>query len=264
MTDIWLTGLYGLAIMLSMGILTWLYSLTRNDVSIVDSLWSLMFLAAAIFYAFADVMSMRNLLLLVLVAAWAIRLSVFLSIRNWGQEEDRRYQEIRANNEPHFNSKSLYLVFGLQAALAWIISIPLLFAFSLQAQIGSIELIATGLWIIGFIFEATADQQLYNFKALPENRGKVLNSGIWAYSRHPNYFGECLIWWAFYLFAFSVGAWWTIFSPLLMTLLLLRVSGVSLMEKGITERRADYREYIETTNAFIPGKSRHRNVVLKK
>jgi steroid 5-alpha reductase family enzyme len=254
MTEIWLTGSYGLLLMLLMGLITWFYSLQRNDVSIVDSLWSLMFLATAILYAFAaDTMNTRNLLLLVLVSAWAIRLSVFLTIRNWGQEEDRRYQEIRANNQPNFHIKSLYLVFGLQAILAWVIAIPLLFAFSVPGQIGMLEIIATALWLIGFVIETSADQQLYQFKADPKNRGKVLNTGVWAYSRHPNYFGEFLIWWAYYLFALSVGAWWSVFSPLLMTVLLLRVSGVSLMEKDISERRAGYREYIETTNAFFPG-----------
>lgn len=265
MNEIWLTGLYGLGVMLVMGAITWLYSLFRNDVSIVDSLWTLMFLAGAVTYAmFADNFSERNILLLILITVWAIRLSVFLTVRNWGKEEDRRYQEIRANNQPYFNIKSLYIIFGLQAGLAWVISIPLLFALSVEANIGIIELIATAIWIIGFVFEAVADLQLYRFKSNPENSGKVLDTGLWAYSRHPNYFGEFLIWWAYFLFALSIGAWWTVFSPLLMTLLLLKVSGVSLMEKDITGRRADYRRYIDTTNAFIPGKPRRNSVYLER
>jgi steroid 5-alpha reductase family enzyme len=259
MNEIWLTGFYGLAVMLLMGFVTWLYSLYRNDVSIVDSLWSLMFLAGAIVYLmFADTVTERNILLMFLISLWAIRLSVFLTIRNWGKDEDRRYQEIRANNEPNFRIKSLYIIFGLQASLAWIISIPLLFALSADTDFGVIELVASVVWLIGFLFETVADYQLYSFKSDSDNRGKVLNTGLWAYSRHPNYFGEFLIWWAYFLFAMSSGAWWTIFAPLLMTVLLLKVSGVSLMEKGITERRADYRRYIESTNAFIPGKP-HRN-----
>lgn len=265
MNEIWSSGFYGLAIMLVMGLVTWLYSLYRKDVSIVDSLWSLMFLAAAISYVIAaDNYTQHSLLLLTLISLWALRLSVFLSIRNWGQEEDRRYREIRANNEPHFNLKSLYIIFGLQAGLAWIISIPLLFALSSKASLGVIELAAAGLWLLGFIFESVADLQLYRFKSNPDNSGKVLNTGLWAYSRHPNYFGEFLIWWAFFLFALSTGAWWTVFSPVLMTLLLLKVSGVSLMEQDITERRAGYREYIESTNAFFPGKPKHNPVYLER
>ena len=264
MNEFWTTGLYGLGIMLIMGLVTWLYSLYRKNVSIVDSLWSLMLLAGALIYAVnAGNFTEGNVLLLVLVTIWAIRLSVFLTIRNWGEEEDRRYREIRANNEPHFNFKSLYIIFGLQAVLAWVISIPLLYALSSEAAIGVIEIFAACLWVAGFIFEALADLQLFRFKSKAENKGKVLNTGLWAYSRHPNYFGEFLIWWAYFLFALSAGAWWTVYSPLLMTLLLLKVSGVSLMEKGITERRASYREYIEKTNAFFPGKPGHKNLFLE-
>ena len=131
-------------------------------------------------------------------------------------------------------------------------------AMSATEPTGLIVIVAAVMWLIGFLFEASADDQLHRFKSDPNNKGKVLNTGVWAYSRHPNYFGEFLIWWAFYLFALAAGAWWTLFSPLLMTWLLLKVSGVSLMEKGITERRARYREYIESTNAFFPGKPKPR------
>lgn len=264
MNEFWTAALYGLAIMLAMGFVTWLYSLYRKNVNIVDSLWSLMFLAGAVtFTVLAGELNERNILLLSLVTVWSLRLSSFLTLRNWGEDEDRRYREIRANNEPYFKLKSLYIIFGLQALLAWIISIPLLTAISSTAEIGLIEIIATAIWVTGFLFEATADQQLYRFKSNPDNKGKVLDSGLWAYSRHPNYFGEFLIWWGFFLFALSAGAWWTVFSPLLMTLLLLKVSGVSLMEKGITERRSQYREYIESTNAFFPGKPRNNKVYLE-
>lgn len=264
MNVIWAGALYGLGIMLVIGLLGWLYSLRRQNVNIVDSLWSLMFLAGALCYAFvAGSFSSASLLLLVLVAAWALRLSIFLAVRNYGKEEDRRYQEIRANNEPNFSLKSLYIVFGLQGGLAWVISMPLLMALSAGSEIGYLELAAAGIWLLGFVIESTADQQLHRFKSNPANKGKVLDTGLWAYSRHPNYFGEFLIWWGFFLFALSAGAWWTVFSPVLMTVLLLKVSGVSLMEKDISERRAAYREYIESTNAFFPGKPRRSHVYLE-
>ncbi len=137
---------------------------------------------------------------------------------------------------------------------------PLLLALSSGTEIGFLELLAVAIWLLGFVFEATADLQLHRFRSDPANRGRVLGSGLWAYSRHPNYFGEWLIWWSYFLFALSAGAWWTVFSPVLMTVLLLRVSGVSLMEKDIGVRRSGYREYIESTNAFFPGKPRRRDL----
>lgn len=266
MNELWQTSLYGLGIMLTMAVLAWCYSLYRRNVNIVDSLWPLMFLAAAVVYAFrAETLAGGHILLLVLVAIWSLRLSSFLLVRNWGEDEDRRYQEIRANNEPNFSLKSLYIVFGLQALLAWIISAPLLMALSTVSLSEIVVIAAAVMWLAGFIFEASADDQLYRFKSNPNNKGKVLNTGVWAYSRHPNYFGEFLIWWAYFLFALSAGAWWTLFSPLLMTVLLLKVSGVSLMEKDISERRAKYREYMASTNAFFPGKPkiRHSNVYVE-
>ena len=265
MSELLVISAYGLGVMLLMGLVTWIYSLVHKDVSIVDSLWSLMFMAAAFVYAFSfENLTNRNIVLLILISLWALRLSIFLTIRNWGKEEDRRYQEIRANNEPNFNFKSIYIIFGLQALLAWIISTPFLLAFASDIEFGVIEFVAILLWLTGFAFESVADYQLYRFKSNAANKGNVLRSGLWAYSRHPNYFGECLIWWGFYLFALSSGAWWTIFAPLLMTILLLKVSGVSLMEKGITERRNEYRDYIETTNAFIPGKSGHERITAER
>ncbi len=242
-----------LLLILSMGFVTWLYSLKKHNVNSVDSLWSLMFLAASIVYLVnAAEITPRNLLLISLVSLWSIRLSVHLMVRNWNHEEDLRYQAIRANNEP-FAWKSLYIVFGLQGLLAWIISIPLLFALQNPGAWLWLEALALGLWVIGFYFEAIADWQLYRFKRNPDNQGRVLDSGLWRYSRHPNYFGEFCIWWAFYLFALSSGAWWTVYAPLLMTFLLLKVSGVVMMEKTITRRRPDYQRYIESTNAFFPG-----------
>ncbi len=265
MNELWSPALLGLSIMLAMGFVTWLYSLYHDDVSIVDSLWSLMFLAGAVSYSFSMAnLSAANVLLLFLVTVWSLRLSVFLTLRNWGRPEDRRYRKIRQNNEPYFRYKSLYIVFGLQALLAWIISAPLLTALTTEFPINTLVVLATLLWTTGFLIESIADSQLYRFLANEENSGKVLNTGLWRYSRHPNYFGEFLIWWAFYLFAVASGAWWTIFSPLLMTLLLLKVSGVTLMEKDINERRAGYREYIASTNAFFPWKPKQNAAYLQR
>ena len=235
-------------------ILPWIYSVVRKDVSIVDSLWSLFFLALATIYALASqTLSVRGWLVLALVAIWAVRLSVYIAVRNHGQPEDYRYQTIRANNDPGFWFKSFYIVFLLQSTLAWIISLPLLAAVTSHTELGLLDALAVLLFAIGFVFEAGGDHQLSRFKADPANTGKVLNSGLWQFTRHPNYFGNSCIWWSFYMFAVASGAWWSIIAPLLMTFLLLKVSGVAMLERTIVDRRPEYTEYMQQTNAFIPG-----------
>jgi steroid 5-alpha reductase family enzyme len=242
------------ASLLVVAVVFWLISLARNDVSIVDSLWSLMFLLVALVYAVTSGNSgPRGVLVPVLVAIWALRLSFYITWRNHGQPEDYRYQEIRANNEPGFRFKSLYIVFVLQALLAWVISLPLAAAITGESAIGLLDYVGCALFVIGLFFEAVGDLQLSRFRKDPANAGKVLDKGLWHYTRHPNYFGNFTLWWGFYLVAFSAGAWWTIVSPLLMTFLLLKVSGVALLEKDISGRRPQYQQYIRRTNAFFPG-----------
>jgi steroid 5-alpha reductase family enzyme len=232
----------------------WLVSLKTNDVSIVDSMWSLFFLLmASIFMIGAPEVVERGYLVFFLVAVWAVRLSLFIAKRNRGHGEDRRYQAIRADNEPGFRWKSLYIVFGLQAILAWVIALPLLAATLGQTPLGWLDYIALALWLTGLFFEAVGDQQLADFKSRPENAGRVMDQGLWRYTRHPNYFGEACIWWAYFLFALAAGGWWSVLSPILMTYLLLKVSGVALLEKDMHERRPAYRDYISRTNAFFPG-----------
>jgi steroid 5-alpha reductase family enzyme len=248
---------WALAAILAAGVLTWVVSLIKRDVSMVDSLWSIMFLIAVVTYAIAvSEPGPRTALVLVLVTVWALRLSAYITWRNWGEPEDRRYQAIRRNNEPRFAVKSLYLVFGLQGVLAWVISLPLLAAVATPADLNVVDFLGVGLWSIGMVFEAGGDIQLSRFKAKPENRGQVMDRGLWRYTRHPNYFGNFCIWWGFYFVALAGGGWWAIVSPLLMTFLLLRVSGVALLEKNIGERRPAYRDYIARTNAFFPGPPR--------
>ena len=246
--------LTALGVILLIAAAAWVVSVLIDDVSFVDSLWSLFFLVAAIVFAVElESLSTRALLVLALVAIWALRLSLHITVRNWGEPEDYRYQAIRANNEPGFVVKSLYIVFGLQGVLAWIVAAPLLPAMTAGSALGVLDFVAVALWLVGFVFEAVGDFQLGRFKADPESRGRVLNTGLWRYTRHPNYFGEFCIWWAFWLFAVAAGAWWTVFSPILMSFLLLRVSGVAMLEKTIGERRPEYAEYVRSTNAFFPG-----------
>lgn len=260
----WQIYFNGLLVMLIFGVIGWIISLYRNNVTHVDSMWSLFFLVAAAAYAYSilvcgshtsnlNEISLRGSVMLALLTLWALRLCVYLTWRNWGPHEDHRYAAIRANNEPHFRLKSLYIIFGLQAVLAWIVSLPILGALNSDNPINFLDVIGALLVLFGFIWETLADWQLSKFKGSPSNKGKVLNTGVWRYSRHPNYFGESCVWWGFYLIALAAGAGWALPSAILMTLLLLKVSGVSLLEKDIAERRPEYVEYIKTTNAFIPG-----------
>lgn len=248
---------FGLAVVLGLSVLLWLVSIPRRDVSIVDSFWSLFFLVLATLYVLASpAPGDRAYLLLFLVSLWAVRLALFIAWRNRGAPEDRRYRAIRAQHEPGFWFKSLYLVFGLQAILAWIISLPLLAAALGRTPLGWLDALAVALWTLGFAFETIGDHQLAVFKADPANAERVLDRGLWRYTRHPNYFGEACIWWGYYLLALAAGGWWSLFAPLLMTYLLLRVSGVALLERDISERRPAYRDYIRRTNAFFPGPPR--------
>jgi len=249
-------GIYllGLGVVAVAALCTWVLSLVRRNVAIVDSLWSLMFvMAAATYAAAAPTIGPRALLVLILVSVWALRLSIYITVRNWGHGEDRRYQAIRARNQPHFEVKSLYLIFAFQALLAWVISLPLLGAILNPGPLGVLDIAGAGLWLVGFTFEAGGDWQLARFKADPANQGKVMDRGFWRYTRHPNYFGDFSVWWGLYLVAVAAGAWWSIIGPLGMSVLLMRVSGVTLLEKDIGERRPQYADYIRRTNAFFPG-----------
>ena len=253
----WSIYFYSLVVILMFAFLGWLLSLMRKNVTHVDSMWSLFFVLAALttasFVLFVYPAPARLILVVACVTVWALRLFVYLTKRNWGPHEDSRYVKIRQNNEPHFWLKSIVIIFGFQGVLAWLISISLHAAIATIAPLNWLDYAALALFVFGFTWETLADLQLSRFKANPNNKGKVLNTGLWRYSRHPNYFGECCVWWAFYLFALAGGAWWAIISPIIITLLLLKVSGVSLLESTIVERRPAYADYINNTNAFIPG-----------
>lgn len=247
----------GLAIALGLALLGWLISLQIKNVGIADSLWPILFVLIGLGYLLgAPAPAARTDLVFVLLALWGLRLGAYITHRNWGEPEDRRYRAMRAAHDPGFWWKSGYIVFALQGTLAWVISLPLLAAMLGTAPLNWLDAVALVLGLGGLLFEAVGDQQLAAFKARPENAGQVMDRGLWRYTRHPNYFGEACVWWAFYLFALAAGGWWAIVSPILMTWLLLRVSGVSLLEQDIGERRPGYREYIARTNAFIPGPPR--------
>ena len=234
----------------------WLISLRLQDVSIVDVFWGAGFAVLAIFYAVTTDGSLaRQVLLVSLVAIWGTRLAVHIFRRSLGKPEDPRYAAWRAANGKSYWWKSYFKVFLLQGVLMWLIAMPLLVAqtSSLPSRLTLLDLLGAAVWTIGFLFEAIGDRQLRRFKADPANRGKVLQSGLWRYTRHPNYFGDAVVWWGYFLIAMAVpGGAWTLFSPLLMTFLLMRVSGVTLLEKGLKDSKPGYAEYVARTSAFFP------------
>lgn len=246
--------LQGLLVLLAASGVTWLLSLYKGDVSIVDSLWPLLFVALGISTSLVTPPEPRSAWVLCLLAVWALRLSVYITWRNWGHEEDRRYQAIRARNQPNFAFKSLYLIFALQALLAWVIALPVGAALMSPRPLGALDGLGAVLWLVGFTFEAGGDWQLARFKADPGNQGKVMDRGFWRLTRHPNYFGDFCVWWGFYLIAAGAGAWWSFVGPVLMSVLLMKVSGVTLLEQDISERRPQYADYVRRTNAFFPGR----------
>ena len=251
----------GLALTALLAFGTWLASLLRRDVSLVDRMWPLFIAGAAVAYALVlPAVGARGGWMLALVGIWALRLCIYITHRNWGHGEDRRYQAIRARNEPHFAVKSLVLVFALQAALAWTVAAPFLPGLASRLPIGWLDVLGIALAAFGIAFEAIADAQMSAFKSRRLNKGRVMDGGLWRYTRHPNYFGEACTWWGLWLLALGAagfGAAWTVVSPLLMTVLLLKVSGVALLEKDIGDRRPAYRDYVARTPAFFPGRPRN-------
>ncbi len=261
-------SLQGLALVGGGAVVLWLVSLARRDASIADTFWGPGFLLLAAFYASRSAgWEVRTWIVMALTGVWAIRLGAHIHRRNRDRPEDPRYAAWRERAGPSFWWKSLFSVFLLQATLMWIVSAPLLLAVAAAepSRLTSWDVAGLALWSVGFAFEALGDAQLAAFRRDPSNRGRVLDSGLWRFTRHPNYFGDATIWWGLYLFAAGVpGGAWTMFSPILMTTLLLRVSGVSLLERGLHVTRPGYRDYVARTSAFFPLPPRRRDVVRRR
>lgn len=199
----------------------------------------------------------RGVLAAGLVALWAARLGLHLLARNRAHGEDARYAAMRARHGDRFGVVSLFTVFWLQAGILWVVSLPLLGAVVGRAPLGAWDLAGSLLFLAGFVMEAVADAQLRRFRGEPSNRGRVLDSGLWRYSRHPNYFGDAVLWWGLWLVAVGGGAWWSVVGPVLMIFLLVKVSGVALLERSLMESRPGYADYARRTSAFVPWPRRN-------
>lgn len=256
MDNIWPVMVLNFGAVSSMMIIGWLISLWYRNVTIVDSLWGLGFvLIAWITFFVSEGFAGRKTIIAVLVTVWGMRLSIYLGRRNWGAGEDPRYGEWRKKSGERFWLVSLFKVFLLQAIFLWVIAFA--------PQVGQLsptpnrfvwlDGLGVLIWLIGFFFEAVGDWQLARFKAQPDNKGRVMDRGLWGYTRHPNYFGEFLIWWGLFLITLSTpNSWWTVISPLIISAVLLKMTGIPLTESTIVKTRPGYREYIKRTSAFVP------------
>ena len=237
----------------------WLASLRLRDVSIVDPLWALTYVAAAWAVWLSDsstTASARTWLTLAMVTVWGLRLGIHLAARKWGEPEDYRYAAMRGRRSRRtFTWWSLVMVFGLQGALIFVVSLPVQAVLGASGDppgLGPLDWLGCAVWAVGLAFEAVGDEQLRRFRADPAKRSAVLDRGLWRYTRHPNYFGDFCVWWGIYLVAASGGAAWTVAGPAVMSILLLRVSGVAMLESTIADRRPGYADYVQRTSAFVP------------
>ena len=255
MTSI-VTAFTGLGALLTVVTLLWVLSVKLRDASIADIFWGLGFVLLAWLYCLlSPTMTSRAWLVATLTTLWGARLSLHIFLRHRGRGEDPRYQAMRAAQGPAFWWRSLFTVFWLQGALLWFIAVPLLVAVraAQPAALGVVDGLGIVLFAIGFGFEAVGDYQLERFRAEPGNRGKVLDTGLWHYTRHPNYFGDATLWWGLYVVAAAApGGWLMLLSPALMTFLLMRVSGVTLLEDGLKASKPGYLAYVSRTPAFFP------------
>ena len=236
--------------------LLWLISIIIKNVSIVDIFWGLGFVLTAGFYFLkTDGTGIRKIILMVLVAVWGLRLSIYIAWRNLGKGEDFRYKQFRKNyGEKRYWWISFFQTFLLQGVLMWLISAPLLGAqfYGHNKPFALFDIIGIIFWIVGFSFEAGGDYQLARFRSDPLNKGKVLDKGFWRYTRHPNYFGDSSVWWGYGFICIAAGSYLPATGSLLMTALIIKVSGVALLEKSLKEQKPQYKEYIEKTSAFLP------------
>jgi steroid 5-alpha reductase family enzyme len=233
----------------------WLLSIRLHDVSIIDPVWGpALALVGVVGLAAGDGSDARRGLLAAMVVLWGGRLGWHLTMRKRHEpEEDRRYAVMREKQGDRFVLWSLRMVFGTQALLVLVVSLPLSVSAQVGGDLGVLAGVGVLVWAVGLAFETIGDAQLRAFKADPASPGQVMDRGLWRYTRHPNYFGDACVWWGLWLVAVTAsGVWWTAIGPAVMTLLLVRVSGAGLLEKDIGTRRPGYAEYIERTSGFVP------------
>jgi steroid 5-alpha reductase family enzyme len=231
-------------------ILAWI----KKDNSIVDTAWGIGFVLVAVFsFFFESGFAARHILVVVLIFLWGTRLAAHIAIRNKGKGEDFRYAKWRRDWGKWFVVRSFFQIYMLQGLLLLIIAYPvILINHSKETGITTLDIAGVIAWLIGFFFESLGDYQLSKFKKKAENKGKIMTQGLWRYTRHPNYFGETALWWGIFLIALSAKNGWTaIISPIVISFLLLKVSGITMLEKKYMGNK-EFEEYAKKTSAFFP------------
>lgn len=245
---------------LTAGSIIWIYAsiwylisnlVKRNDIA--DIAWGLGYVALSIYFFVTSEVTNRSLLIYALIIAWGIRLALHVYSRNKGKKEDYRYKQWREDWGRNFYIRSYLQVYILQGFFLVIIASPIMIiSTNTQPELNWLDLAGALLWLVGFYFEAVGDWQLTRFLQDPDNKGKIMTQGLWRYTRHPNYFGEVTMWWGIFIILLSSPqAWIGIISPLLITFLLLFVSGIPLLEKPFIDNQ-DFQEYKQKTSAFFP------------
>jgi steroid 5-alpha reductase family enzyme len=238
----------------------WLIGIALKDVTFVDSYWAIgMVILAVSSYVFSGPPSPHKFALTCLCAAWGLRLGAYLLWRWRTHGKDRRYVTMlgKAQSERGwgFARSSLLLVFALQAPLQFIVALPVQLGqiAPTDAILGPVAVVGVALACVGLLFETLGDWQLTRFKADPANQGKVMDRGLWRYTRHPNYFGDACVWWGLFLIAAETPyGLWSLPAPLLLTFLLTRWSGVPTVEGRMKRTRPGYPEYVARTSGFVP------------
>ena len=254
--------LTGLLAVIALGILLWLISLAVRDSSIVDIAWGpLIFVVGLTYYlAMAEPVA-RAHLVVALTGLWAMRLALHIGVRNIGHGEDFRYAAWRTQYGAAWWYRSYFKVFLLQGVIAWIVALPLYYGITARTprDLGWWDYAGMAVFTFGFLFEAIGDEQLRRFKTNPANKGRVMITGLWRYTRHPNYFGEAVLWWGLGLIGAATPLGWIgLVGPAIITFLLIRVSGVAMLERTLKTTKPGYAEYIASTPAFFPGAPRSR------
>lgn len=234
----------------------WAVSVRAADTSIVDIFWGSGFVVIAwVTFALAEGPTSQRLVLALLTSVWGLRLTIHLARRNLGKGEDARYTAMRRRHGDRWPRRSLWAVFWGQGLLMWIVSLPVQAgqAYAVSSGFQWLTWVGAAVWLLGFSFETIGDLQLTRFKADPANKGLVMDRGLWSWTRHPNYFGDFSVWWGLYLIALATGsAWWTFVGPVVMSVLLIRVSGAALLERRMAKTRPGYEEYVRRTSGFFP------------
>jgi steroid 5-alpha reductase family enzyme len=244
-----------LAVVLTMA-LTFVVALRAGKHAVIDVTWGLGFVVVAVVSLLVTGGSARGVLVVVMVALWGLRLAGHIYLRSRGHGEDPRYESLLSRAQGSRHAYAVQRVYLPQAVILWFVSWAAQAGVTGEGEPGVLAWVGLVVFAVGLFFETVGDWQLQRFRDDPTSKGKVLDTGLWRYTRHPNYFGDATAWWGIWLVAVDAGGWWTVLSPVVMTWLLAKGTGAALLEKDIGDRRPEYVEYVRRTSGFVPLRPR--------